>query len=139
MLTYHQFEPNSPEAGGVLIGRLIVDSLDVVLDSATPAMPHDQRSRFRIDRLDPAHQIQVNRAFENSGGTYVGEWHTHPEAHPQPSQLDLRNWRRKSREDLYYGAGLVFMILGTEYLGIWYIKRRSWQVMCLATAPYNLR
>ena len=41
---------------------------------------------------------------------YLGEWHTHPESHPQPSHLDMREWlnicgRRR--------APMIFIIQGT--------------------------
>jgi integrative and conjugative element protein (TIGR02256 family) len=45
---------------------------------------------------------------------YVGEWHTHPEIHPQPSALDLQEWQQicRRRKEL-----MVFMIQGI--LGSW--------------------
>ncbi len=36
----------------------------------------------------------ADRMWRDSGGTvrYLGEWHTHPEAHPAPSGTDRREW-----------------------------------------------
>ena len=137
MAAYRQFAPLSAEAGGVLIGRLIVGSQDLVVDSITTPQARDRRSRFRIDRLDPEHQRLVNEAFNQTGGTYLGEWHTHPEAHPTPSCIDLKNWRHKVKVDKYYGTGLVFLILGTESIGGWYVKRGARTVSLLGMARYD--
>lgn len=137
MLSHLQLDPRSPEAGGVLIGRLIADSQDVVVDSATPPQPCDARSRFRIDRVDPVHQHLVDAAFAASGGTYLGEWHTHPEDDPKPSSLDLRTWRRKAREDLYYGDGLLFIIMGRTTLRVWHGQRGGQTITLVGAAPLD--
>jgi integrative and conjugative element protein (TIGR02256 family) len=48
---------------------------------------------------------------------YIGEWHTHPESNPQPSTLDLDEWRKicARRQD-----PMVFLIQGTvrHWLGV---------------------
>lgn len=137
MKAYLQVDRHSAEAGGILIGRLISGSQDVVVDSATPPQPKDKRSRFRIDRLDLKHQRLVDRAFTETGGTYLGEWHTHPEAHPTPSCIDQRNWRRKGKEDTYYGDGLLFIILGTESMGAWHGERNSMVLTAIGTVLYD--
>lgn len=137
MAAYRQFEAKSPEAGGVLVGRLIMGSQDLVVDSVTTPQPKDRRSRFRIDRLDPEHQRLVDEAFARTGGTYLGEWHTHPEAHPTPSLIDLKNWRHKVKVDTYYGAGLLFLILGIRSIGAWYAKRGSYPITKLGMVRYD--
>ena len=45
---------------------------------------------------------------------YLGEWHTHPEDLPKPSDKDLREWRILLREQR---RPLVFLIVGLK--GCW--------------------
>jgi len=113
-----QRDRDSSENGGILIGRRILNSLDTVVDQVTSACPTDLQSVCSFVRNPKGHQAQLDRAWELSGGvaTYLGEWHTHPASHVEPSLTDRRNWRKLAR----YAAGpLVFLIVGTETIGCW--------------------
>lgn len=108
---YRQTDPHSCEGAGVLLGYRRADHIHIV--QATLPGADDVRSRFSFWRCDQSHQHIATREWQSSGETkdYLGEWHTHPEAHPSPSSLDLSEWRvlcKKRQEPL------VFMILGTE-------------------------
>ena len=121
---YVQDEPDKSEAGGVLLGRYIRGTSDVVVDSVTQPSSSDRRERFRFFRARKPHQEQVDAAWATSYGTrvYLGEWHTHPVPEPVPSQIDLFDWRRKlfvDRFDRY----LFFLIAGTSEVGIWEGRR----------------
>ena len=109
-----------PEAGGVLLGRHIRDSMDVVVDFVTTPSTEDRRSRFRFWRAPKHHQEEINRAWTESEGTcvYLGEWHTHPQADPRPSATDLRDWRRKLREDSFVDP-IFYLIVGTASIRAW--------------------
>ncbi|MBD8902570.1 hypothetical protein MBTS_10030 [Methylobacterium bullatum] len=98
----------SREAGGILIGSHRGDHVEV--SDCTVPMRRDARARTLFDRMDGGHQDAAMRAWQCSGGTdtYVGEWHTHPEAEPVPSLLDRWTWARimrKSREPLVFAIG----------------------------------
>lgn len=98
----------SREAGGILIGSHRGDHVEVT--DCTVPMRRDARTRTLFDRMDGGHQDAAMRAWRSSGGTdsYVGEWHTHPEAHPSPSFLDRWTWSRimrKSREPVVFAIG----------------------------------
>lgn len=98
----------SREAGGILIGSHRGDHVEV--SDCTVPMRRDARARTLFDRMDGGHQEAAIRAWRSSGGTdtYVGEWHTHPEAHPSPSLLDRWTWgriMRRSREPLVFAIG----------------------------------
>jgi integrative and conjugative element protein (TIGR02256 family) len=117
----------SPEAGGVLLGRLSVNSTDAVVDEATRPSRSDRRSRFRFFRAQPAAQAAVNDAWSRSGGTvnYLGEWHTHPEDEPQASRIDLSEWRRLVRSQTYEQHSLFFLIAGRRAIRAWEMSRDS--------------
>jgi integrative and conjugative element protein (TIGR02256 family) len=113
------------EAGGVLLGRLIGDTGDVVVDEATEPMAEDVRRRFAFFRRKKPAQRVVDRAWLDSGGTriYLGEWHSHQEERPTPSNQDLRNWRAIVNGAAYEQDDLLFVIIGTRGQGVWTLRR----------------
>lgn len=115
-----QLCPDAPEAGGVLLGRYIAGTADVVVDAVSEPMPHDHRDRMRFFRHRRGHQRAIQAAWSESGGTctWLGEWHTHPESNPFPSFIDRIEWRRKLTVDRYDEV-LFFIIAGTEQLRVW--------------------
>lgn len=117
---YVQRRADQPEAGGLLLGRHILSSRDVIVDAITIPTPDDRQSRYRFFRAARAHQHSVDRAWRESGGTctYLGAWHTHPERDPSPSRIDRLKWRRKLVTDRYTDW-LFFLILGTEVARAW--------------------
>ncbi|WP_204103268.1 MULTISPECIES: Mov34/MPN/PAD-1 family protein [Spirulina sp. CCY15215] len=121
MLKFRQNRCWKSEAGGVLMGRYIRESLDVVIDDVTIPMRGDRRKRFNFFRDRDRHQRAINQAWQESDGTthYLGEWHTHPEKVPIPSPSDRANWNRHLQQDIFSGDTLFFIIVGTESIGIW--------------------
>ncbi|MAW06728.1 MAG: peptidase [Halobacteriovoraceae bacterium] len=93
MHSFRQIRSTAHEAGGVIIGERRGDSF--IVKEVTIPSPKDISSRFQFVRQDHHHQSRIIDANKSSGGTYnyLGEWHTHPEKHPTPSQIDLDNWR----------------------------------------------
>lgn len=108
------------EAGGVLLGRHLLDGSDIVVDEVTIPQRGDKRGRYAFFRSSD-HQKMVMTRWTVSHGTqtYLGLWHTHPESDPTPSTTDLRDWRRACRKDRYFGERLFFLIVGTGTTGVW--------------------
>ena len=127
MQPYIQSNPISNEAGGVLMGRLIKNSKDIVLDKVTVPMIGDKRTRYSFLRGWKMHQRLIDYNWEKSEGTcnYLGEWHTHPEKYPSPSQQDLKDWKRKLKEDKYSTRYLYFLIVGINEICLWEGDRRT--------------
>lgn len=125
MLSFTQIGPTATEAGGVLIGRHIEDSDDVIVDVVTRPMPGDRRKRTTFHRSKQAHQEVIDEEWNASCGrrTYLGEWHTHPELHPSPSTMDLQDWRKRIRCDTFHGDCLHFLIVGQDEVGAWEMHR----------------
>ncbi|MBZ9813833.1 Mov34/MPN/PAD-1 family protein [Mesorhizobium sp. CA7] len=105
----------SREAGGILLGSYRGDHIEV--SGFTTPYPQDRRSFALFDRIDPLHQSSALRTWQQSTGTdtYIGEWHTHPEASPSPSWLDRRTWRKLINRS---HAPMVFAIGG--FSDIWW-------------------
>lgn len=121
MLSFKQAAPTDKEAGGMLFGRFIINSNDIVLDDVSTPMSRDIRKRNYFYRNLKQHSKVLEEKWIESGGTcnYLGEWHTHPEPIPSPSQYDLKQWPRILKETIFDGEFLYFMIVGTECLRIW--------------------
>jgi integrative and conjugative element protein (TIGR02256 family) len=121
MLGFRQLTPTDLEAGGILLGRLIIDSQDVIVDSITVPGIRDRRERLRFWRGKSSTQKLVDRAWAESGGTrvYLGEWHSHPEDDPSPSSLDASEQVRVVRTATFEHGFLFFVIVGRQWVRVW--------------------
>lgn len=110
-----------------MLGRYILDSQDVVIDKISFPMSGDRANRFTFFRNKKAHQQIIDREWEVSKHTctYLGEWHTHPEQRPVPSCIDLFNWKRKLKKDVFDSDFLFFLIVGTSEMRMWEGYKRS--------------
>lgn len=118
LLSYRQTERDMPEAAGLVIGLYKADS-EIWLDSLTLPKDGDKRLRsyFKLDA--PAHQQDVDDAYESSDQIlgYVGTWHTHPEPIPSPSGVDRQDW--KEHESDNPDRPLVFIVVGIEKVSVY--------------------
>jgi integrative and conjugative element protein (TIGR02256 family) len=130
---FRQILPNRAEAGGMLLGRLIDGTEDIVVDEVTVPVARDKRHRFSFFKAKDTAQKQVVDAWENSTQTrnYLGEWHSHPEDDPSPSGTDLSNWRRIVRESQFEQGSLMFLIVGR-------VSVRAWELAKAARSPRAL-
>lgn len=79
------------ESGGVLIGYIEDDVL--IVDKASGGGPNAIHEELYF-RADPNYvDMFIDMEIANSGGElrYLGEWHTHPQIKPKPSELDLQS------------------------------------------------
>jgi integrative and conjugative element protein (TIGR02256 family) len=114
------------EAGGVLLGRHLLDSHDVVVDRVTTPQKSDRRSRYSFFR-SRRHEDLARECWEDQSNTmaYLGLWHTHPEADPTPSSVDRNDWSQAVSRDAYEGSRLFFPIVGTKCIRVWTLSRRG--------------
>lgn len=129
---YKQLESKDLEAGGILIGQILIKNDNYIIDEVTTPMPKDTRTRHRFKRKSQGHQGYYNDLFHKNDGRYfyLGEWHTHPEKVPSPSFLDKCNWKRLSSLD-FENEHLFFIILGTIELKVWSIAKYNGKIMLL--------
>lgn len=126
MQTFAQCRRLDREAGGVLMGRHLLDSRDVVVDEVSTPQRTDRRDRFSFFRSSK-HQLvaHVRWLRERNTSAYLGLWHTHPEPEPSPSQVDRNDWQRAVAYDTYVGDRLFFPIVGTHRIRVWTLSRRG--------------
>lgn len=117
--TYKQTEMQDNEAAGVLLGEKRGQHV-VITDLSEPGFG-DLRKRNLVNRRGKHHQQKVDDCFQLSGGAvnYIGEWHTHAEDFPQPSQQDKSSWS----EYLKGGASKIVLIVGIK--GFWVGKMKG--------------
>jgi len=121
MERYIQDESQKTEGGGVLLGRFIRYTNNVIVDKVSLPMIGDKRQRHYFKRGEKRHQKVINNAWKKSRGTcnYLGEWHTHPENYPTPSRTDIRGWKEKLKIDKFHGDFLYFVIVGIKTTRLW--------------------
>lgn len=91
--THVQSSISAPESGGLLLGT--VHGQGMLISEATTPTRLDRQWRTLFERMPYGHRAIAKRRWRASSGTvrYLGEWHTHPEDHPNPSGTDLVEWR----------------------------------------------
>jgi integrative and conjugative element protein (TIGR02256 family) len=99
-----------PESGGQLFGT--VDEVTILVTLATEPSPRARRSRFVFapNRVDERAEI---RRLHRQGSTYLGDWHTHPEPFPSPSEIDLAAISDVARRSKHTAGPLLLVVVGT--------------------------
>ena len=107
---YRQRSPRAREAGGQLFAQ--IRGQTVFVERATGPRLSDRRSRrsFRPRRSNEQREIQ---RFFDIGFHFVGDWHTHPEAHPRPSPLDIESSTEMFRRSIHELDAFFMVIVGT--------------------------
>lgn len=106
---YRQTGWFSREAGGQLFANIETDVWHVV--AATVPKSADRRGRFHFWPDRRAEQKEIDQYFTH-GLDYVGDWHTHPEKVPTPSQGDILSIENLVRESTLHSSGLLLCIIG---------------------------
>lgn len=111
----------SKEAGGLLLGFIDQETGGLLVEGATVPGKGDRRSRYGFFRCN-RHQQEAERWNRNTDGhgTQMGLWHTHPEAVPRPSSVDLEDYRNVMRHGQLSSDGLIYLIVGTKQVVCWY-------------------
>jgi len=114
------------EAGGILMGRHLLDSYDLVVDEVSTPQDTDRRGRCHFFRSRMHEQVARRRWLEeHNTSAYLGLWHTHPERDPTPSGVDRSDWQQAVAGDTYEGDRLFFPIVGTHCIRVWTLSRRG--------------
>lgn len=111
---FRQINITTPEAGGILMGYR--RGMHTHVTEATFPASEDVQSRFGFVRRAAHHKHIAVRRWKDTGETldYVGEWHTHPEDDPAPSDIDIHHWMKITRSST---RPMVFVIIG---------RKRNW-------------
>jgi integrative and conjugative element protein (TIGR02256 family) len=108
---HQQRRSGSLEAGGQLFARLALDA--VVVELATGPRETDFRTVTQYVPNRSAEQAEIDH-WHGKGLHYVGDWHTHPESFPQPSQGDSVSIRETFVKSKHSLLGFLLIVVGTE-------------------------
>lgn len=106
------------------VGQLYTRDLtsDVIAVEAVTKLPI-RWANFSGVRFDPAKAAAERLELFAKGFHFVGFWHSHPEAVPQPSDEDLRMAADHASAAKPVLSGLIFVVVGTqpppEGVGVW--------------------
>ncbi|WP_083634754.1 Mov34/MPN/PAD-1 family protein [Desulfovibrio sp. DV] len=120
LFPWRQLNSLDREAGGLLLGRHLIDSPNIIIDDITAPLECDKRSRFSFFR-SLSHNLIAKGQWLSSGKTCItlGTWHSHPEVYPEPSLQDWNDWKKVLRKGRYPSPFLFFLILGIESVRVW--------------------
>ena len=112
MFHYIQMKERDTEAGGVLLGKQIKNREEYILSDISVPTIKDKRKRFSFVRDKRNAQFIINQVWRETKGitNYLGEWHSHPECNPTPSNID-RNLIRQIINDRSNVFSKVFLII----------------------------
>jgi len=118
---YIQNTKSKNESGGILLGQ--VKDNNVYLMRASIPNSFDKSSRYSFERNKVIAQIIVDYEFANSLGKtiYIGEWHSHPENYPTPSEQDERMIKNQLKLNKNIEPYLFLIIQGIKgiYVGVY--------------------
>jgi integrative and conjugative element protein (TIGR02256 family) len=98
------------EAGGQLFGRF--DGRAINVTNATGPRRRDVRTPWSYEPCREEEQAEIDEMY-SAGAIFLGDWHTHMQQRPRPSEQDRRNIAdivSKTRHGL---NGLLMVIVGT--------------------------
>lgn len=97
------------EAGGQLFAR--IDGQHIFLCEATGPTPSDRRGRTFYEPDRKSEQAEIDAMYAR-GLHYIGDWHSHPERSPSPSDRDHLTMGSRVRLSRHRLVGFVFVIVG---------------------------
>ena len=118
MAKWKQHQKDSTEAAGFLLGYQNKTTGNITIADITEPQPHDFRARWFCMIKDVTHyrKIKNSASYKNF---YIGVWHTHPQAVPEPSAVDWNDWNEAIHKDKSGASYLIFIILGTSSFRVW--------------------
>jgi integrative and conjugative element protein (TIGR02256 family) len=119
---YRQLKFWQSEKGGIFLGRYRGNYIEIT--DITLPQRHDISGRFFFNRCSANHQKMAYKHWKNSDSeiTYIGEWHTHPEKFPTPSNQDINEWQSKLADNI---ESMFLCIIGqsTDWFGCYQNNR----------------
>lgn len=117
---FTQREKKQHEAGGIILGVIIDEEVNILRLSVPTELDKSSRNNFERHRLSA--QIAINHEFFNSNKKiiYLGEWHTHPEDTPSPSPTDEKMINQQFSKNTLNTNFLLLIIKGIKdiYIGV---------------------
>lgn len=107
---HRQVRKTQREAGGQLFARF--DGDRIIVEEATGPRRSDRRSRLTYAPDRPTEQAEIIERHKR-GLHYIGDWHTHPERLPAPSEVDTKSMAACVVQSTHTLNAFVLMVVGT--------------------------
>ncbi len=119
----------STETGGILLGFVGQDRHAVIIRATGPG-PRAKKSAGGFDRDIEFVQGELQKAASEFGsrGLYVGEWHSHLDADPEPSGIDISSMCGIAMSSDYATRCPVLLIAGLDIKTGSVAKLKTWSV-----------
>jgi integrative and conjugative element protein (TIGR02256 family) len=111
MAKYRQLDPKAKEAGGQLFAKF--DSADTIIVEATTPKLLDKRTRYGFKPNRMLQKLEIYDRYRK-GLHFVGDWHTHPEKYPSPSDKDISDMAECFNLSIHNLRAFVMVIMGIE-------------------------
>jgi integrative and conjugative element protein (TIGR02256 family) len=109
------------ETGGVLAGHYSDDHKCAHITSISGAPPDSKAGRSWFRRGIAGLQRWIDKQW-GSKSYYLGEWHFHPFAAPDPSATDITEMKNISITKGYRCPEPILVILGGDPAGNWHLR-----------------
>ena len=105
----------SVETGGILLGYVNTDRKAIVVRATGPGR-NAKRAATNFERSVEFVQAEIERAADEFGcrGLYLGEWHSHLESDPEPSDRDIMSLCGIAQAHNYATRCPVMIIAGLD-------------------------
>jgi integrative and conjugative element protein (TIGR02256 family) len=103
------------ETGGVIIGHYAGDRVWAIINEVTPPPPDSKAGRSWFHRgISGMLNSLVHKWHEKPRTYYLGEWHYHPDAHPDPSPDDRKTMKRRDLRSGFQCPEPILIIIGGD-------------------------
>lgn len=111
MSKYRQVKPMAKEAGGQLFAKF--EGANTLIVEATKPKILDKRSHYGFKPNRLLQRLEIYDRYRK-GLHFVGDWHTHPEKFPSPSNKDISDMAECFHLSTHNLRAFIMVIVGTE-------------------------
>ncbi len=98
------------ETGGILCGYYVSNSIFIDSVSSPGSRSSQSAIEFEMDEDFMVEFLDTQYSQTSGKNIYVGEWHSHPQVHPLPSEQDIQSMYERIIE--WQHGEIVFIIIG---------------------------
>jgi len=110
-LKHQQLDEQSLEAGGQLFARFSEECVTILKATGPRAADHRSRYSYVPNRSEEQREIDE---MHRKGFHFAGDWHTHPEPVPTPSDFDKKTINEAVAKSRHHLQGFVMVVVGSS-------------------------
>jgi integrative and conjugative element protein (TIGR02256 family) len=134
LISYRQLKCLAPEAGGQLFASMDEPKVMRIVEATGPRLT-DRRSLFGYHPDRKAEKLEITDRYAH-GLHFVGDWHTHAQSVPRPSDTDLESMAETVAQSVYDIPGFLLVIVGrrtfSDGLHVSFHQKKGWEALSVA-------